>query len=90
MLLEDNIRDSIREINSDIEGYIGNNQQEEIFLLESISDGYNTVIEYLGIPLWSSEDDGRGYISSDLRETLNSYLRKEIRRLHDIIGRVEV
>ncbi len=45
-----------------------------------ITDGYYKVVEFCGIQLWSSEDDGRLYLDEekDIREDIETYLRRSL------------
>jgi hypothetical protein len=90
ILHENDILSTIRNINEDIEMYIGSDLSEDIFILDYISNEYDSVIEYLGVRIWSSVDDERKHMDSDLRESLDSYLRRRMKKMHKVIEEVEV
>jgi hypothetical protein len=68
----------VSNLNNEIYEQIENN---EMNYLDYLTDGYVEIIEFIGYPIWNSEDDNRKWINDHEREDLETYLRNEITNL---------
>lgn len=75
------IEEAISGVNDRIYKALGDGDEFRVFSVKSGSDGYQQWVEFLGEPIWTSEEDGREYrLQSDSHEPLEGFLLKEIRK----------
>jgi hypothetical protein len=66
-------------LNQRIYDALGDGDEFRMFSLKSGSDSYQQWVEFLGEPIWTSEDDGREYRLQDGKhEPLEGFLLGEI------------
>ena len=58
--------------------------------LSAISDGWVTVIEFMDIPIWNSDDDERHWFNDEDREDLETFVRREMNYLLNILKKIKI
>lgn len=53
-----------------------------LFHLDVTTDGFSTIIKYLGFTIWFSEDDEREEIEEDVREPMEVFLKRKINEIY--------
>lgn len=54
-----------------------------LFHLSITTDGFSTIVEYLGFTIWSSDDDERQEIEEDVYEPLEVFLKRKINEIYN-------
>ena len=64
----------------------------EYFNVKVVSNGFCQIVEFIGIQIWSSEDDMRECVDEDecICEDLEAYLRREIRSELAKLGKISL
>jgi len=75
----------IEVLNAEI-GEMVSHEDIHLFYLEFKTDGYCSLIEFMGYPIWNSEDDEREWINDDTeQEPLEGYIRKRINAVAELV-----
>jgi hypothetical protein len=73
------LEDAVSSINQDIYGILGDGDNSSIFL-KSGSDGFCQWVEFLGCPVWESENEERTYDEGkDAHEPIEEFLRRKMK-----------
>lgn len=73
------LEEAISAVNDRIYAALGDGDEFRIFSVKSGSDAYQQWVEFLGEPIWTSEEDGREYsLGEDKHEPLEGFLLGEI------------
>lgn len=84
------IEDIVYELNEEIIAFNKDYYELGFFLgLDLRCNGYNTIIYYLDIPIWYSDEDERDWIEENNDyEPLDGYLRKKINTINGYISQI--
>jgi hypothetical protein len=82
------IMDIIHELNCELYEQTNN----DYIYLEYMTNSFAEVINFLGCQIWNSEDDCRNYIDEekDIKEDLETYLRREINNWVSNINKIKL
>lgn len=79
-MLPEEVLDVVRELNDEIDNKLENAEATFHFSMES--DGYCSLVTFMGLNVWSSEDDERDFIDEkDEYEPLKDYIKRETSKL---------
>ena len=89
------IDDAVTKINQDIyeslQEYMDNPYYGALMELSYHCNGAGTVVEFLGINIWSSEDDERKWDEAgNEQESLELFLRSEVKKLLELTKLIEL
>lgn len=77
------ITDIVFDINNEIYDVIGETYSEYyLFNLTAQTDGYLTIVKYLGFCIWNDDDDEREEITEDVYEPLEVFLKRKMKEIH--------
>lgn len=80
----------VGELNDDIYDSLGSNCKDSYcFIVDYHCDGYMVVIEFLGLQIWSSDDDDREFNEEENKyEPLKPYLIKKIINVINVLSTI--
>ena len=86
------ILNAVESINQDIYEFFEEKYGETFPILELQTDGFSTIITFMGnYQLWSDDNDEREYIeATDEYEPIEPYLRKKTQEMIDKIGNIKI
>jgi hypothetical protein len=66
-------------------------EERDFVLLELKTNGYAILIEFMGVQVWNSDDDGRGLDTrGNYSESIEGYVRKKINSILVSLQSIEV
>lgn len=78
--MDKEIRKAVKSINM---GFDSGWEDENFFYLQYSSNGFAEIVEFLGYPIWNSEDDDRGWIEDENKyEPAEPFLRKQMKMVY--------
>lgn len=75
-------------INEDLSGK--HPQADDFLYIEAHTNGYVTLIKFMGLELWNSEDDVRIWKDEETQEDIETYVRRALNNVLLDIGKIRI